>query len=79
MRMLIPVGRSAWAIAAGYFVLLALVIIPAPVALIVSVVAFMDLQRSAKTDKPKRGMGRVVFGFVMGLAGTVVLLIAMSQ
>ena len=79
MRMLIPVGRSGLAIAAGYLGLLSLVLIPAPIALIVSVIAFMDLRRSAKTEKPKRGMGRVVFGFLMGLAGTVVLLIAMAR
>ena len=44
-----------------------------------SVIAYMDIQRSAKTDKPKLGMGRVVFGFLMGLAGTVILLVAMAQ
>ena len=79
MRMLLPVGRSGWAIAAGYLGLLSLVVLPAPLALIVSVIAYMDIQRSAKTDKPKLGMGRVVFGFLMGLAGTVILLVAMAQ
>src|SRR5437870_2710485 len=39
IRLLIPVGRSIWAIAAGYLGLFAVLLIPAPFALIVSILA----------------------------------------
>lgn len=74
MRMLMPVGRSFWAILAGYLGLLSLVIVPAPLALIVSIVAILDLRKSKATDKPKYGMGRAIFGLIMGILGTVALL-----
>ena len=32
MRMLLPVGRSGWAIAAGYLGLFSLIVLPAPYA-----------------------------------------------
>ena len=67
IRMLIPVGRSAWAIAAGYLGLFCLCILPAPVAVIISVVAINELRR----DKSKHGMGRAVFGLVAGILGCI--------
>jgi Domain of unknown function (DUF4190) len=73
MRMLLPVGRSGWAIAAGYLGLFALVIIPAPLALIVSLVAIRDIRRSQRSAHPKHGMGRAVFGLITGSLGTLVL------
>lgn len=62
MRMVLPVGRSGWAIAAGYLGLFSLLIFPAPIALIVSIVAIVDLRK----HPDKHGMGRAVFGLVMG-------------
>lgn len=73
MRMLIPVGRSAWAIAAGYLGLFAFMILPAPLALIISVIAIRDIQKSKTSGKPKHGMGRAIFGLVAGIIGTLVL------
>ena len=73
MRVLLPVGRSGWSIAAGYLGFLALAVIPAPLALAVSLVAIADIQKSKNTDKPKYGMARAVFGLIMGLVGTAVL------
>lgn len=69
MRFLLPVGRSAWAIAAGYAGLFALLIFPAPVALLLGIVAIRDIQSHSE----KHGMGRAVFGVVMGALGTLVL------
>ncbi|TDU81206.1 uncharacterized protein DUF4339 [Prosthecobacter fusiformis] len=72
MRLLLPVGRSAWAIAAGYLGLFSLLIIPAPVAVIISLIAIQDIRKSKLSSKgPKYGMGRAIFGLIMGLAGTV--------
>lgn len=75
MRILMPVGRSGWAIAAGYLGLFALVVFPAPIAFIVSLIALRDLRKSRDTPNPKHGMGRAVFGLITGLIGTTILLL----
>lgn len=75
MRLLLPVGRSGWAIAAGYTGLFALAIVPAPLAVIISIIAIRDIQKSKLPGKTrKHGMGRAIFGLVTGIAGTLVLL-----
>jgi hypothetical protein len=68
--MLIPVGRSVWAIAAGYFGLFSLVCFPAPIALILGIVALRDIKKSGGK---KHGIGRAWFGIVMGAIFTAVL------
>ena len=73
MRMLLPVGRSAWAIAAGYFGLFSFILIPAPISIIISLIAIRDIRRSKLTAKVKHGMGRAIFGLLMGILGTLVL------
>ena len=78
MRMLLPVGRSGWAIAAGYLGLFSFVIFPAPLALIISVVAILDI----KKHPDRHGMGRAVFGLIMGVLGSILLvfiLVAMAS
>lgn len=70
MRILLPVGRSGLAIAAGYAGLFALLVVPAPVALILGILAYRDL----KQNPEKRGMGRTVFGLVLGGLGTLLLI-----
>lgn len=73
MRMLLPVGRSVWAIAAGYFGLFSFILIPAPFSIIISLIAIRDIRRSKLTAKVKHGMGRAIFGLLMGILGTLVL------
>jgi len=74
--MLLPVGRSALAIAAGYVALFAVVIFPlAPIALILGILALRDIRRN-----PERlGKGRAYFAVVVGafwiLLFAVVLLV----
>lgn len=70
MRMLVPVGRSLWAILAGYLGLFSILIIPAPLALLFGILAVRDIRQ----NKDKHGMGRAVFGIVMGALGTAFLL-----
>lgn len=70
IRMLIPVGRSGLAIAAGYLGLLSCFGFLAPVALLVGILAMRDI----KQHPEKHGMGRAIFGIVMGGLGTVGLL-----
>jgi len=77
IRMLIPVGRSGWAIAAGYLGLFSFVVLPAPIALVVALIAISDIRKHPE----KHGMGRAIFGLVMGILGTVALafgLVAMA-
>ena len=69
MRMLLPVGRSGWAIAAGYLGLLSFILLPAPLALIISIIAILDI----KKHPDRHGMGRAIFGLVMGILGTIAL------
>lgn len=72
-RMLLPVDRSIWAIAAGYLGLISVLVFPAPIALVVSIVAFMQLR-----DHPElHGMGRVIFGLIMGTIFSIGLVIGL--
>ena len=70
MRMLLPVGRSGLAIAAGYAGLFAVLIPLAPIALLLGILAVRDLRRHPE----KHGMGRAVFALIMGGLGTLLLL-----
>ena len=70
MRMLMPVGRSGLAIAAGYAGLFGFLIAPAPIALLLGIVAIFDLKRNPK----KLGWGRAIFGTIIGLLGTGLLI-----
>jgi hypothetical protein len=69
MRFLLPVGRSGWAIAAGYLGLFGILLLPAPFALLVGLVALRDLRRHPE----KRGRGRAWFGTGVGVLGTLLL------
>ena len=73
MRMLIPVGRSGWAIAASYLGLFSVLLIFAPFSLIISIIAIVDINKSKKTENRKYGMGRAVFGLIMGTVFSVIL------
>lgn len=66
-RWLLPVGRSGWAIAAGYLGLFSVIFFPAPLALICSIIAIRDIRKHPN----RHGMGRAIFGLVMGLIFTV--------
>ncbi|MSU76821.1 MAG: DUF4190 domain-containing protein [Gemmataceae bacterium] len=69
MRMLLPVGRSAWAIAAGYLAFFSVLCIPSPFALLAGLMAVREIRR----DPTKHGMGRAIFGILMGGIGSILL------
>jgi len=69
VRMLIPVGRSFWAILAGYFALFSVLILPAPLALLFGILAVVDIRKNPQ----KHGMGRAIFGIVAGGLFTLLL------
>lgn len=71
MRFVLPVGTSLWAIAAGYAGLFAILIFPAPIALLLGIMALRDLKRHPE----KYGIGRAILGMVTGTLGTLVLLV----
>lgn len=71
MRMLLPIGRSPLAIIAGYLGLFSLIIIPAPLALIFGILAVIDIKKNPK----KHGMGRAIFGIIMGTIFSVPLVV----
>jgi hypothetical protein len=73
VRMLIPVGRSGWAIAAGYFGLFSLLMLPAPIAILLGIIAIRDIKKHPN----KHGMGRAIFGLVMGILCTIPVIMAL--
>jgi Domain of unknown function (DUF4190) len=73
IRLLLPVGRSGWAIAAGYLGLVSVLCIPAPFALVAGILAIREMRR----DPKKHGMGRAVFGIIMGALGIAGLLLVL--
>lgn len=75
MRMLLPVGRSGWAIAAGYLGLLSLLGIFAPFALITGILAVRDIRQHPE----KHGLGRAWFGIIMGALLSIVLVFAIAS
>ncbi len=64
VRLLAPVGRSSLAIAAGYLGLLSVLIVFAPFAIVLGVLALRELGRRPELS----GRGRAWFGIVMGSA-----------
>ena len=72
-RMLLPVGRSGWAIAAGYAGLLSPLMCPAPLAIVFGILAVRDMRK----NPAKHGMGRAIFGIVMGSLVCAIPLIAL--
>lgn len=75
IRMLLPVGRSPWAIAAGYAGLVSVLPIFAPFALLFGILAIRDIRRHPGTH----GMGRAVFGLVMGGIFTILLVFIIAM
>jgi hypothetical protein len=71
LRLLLPVGRSGWAIAAGYLGLISVLCFPAPLALLFGILALREMRRNPR----KHGLGRAIFGIVMGVLGTLGLIL----
>jgi hypothetical protein len=67
MRMILPVGRSGYAIAAGYLGLFSVLFVFAPFSILFGVLAISDI----KKHPDKLGKGRAIFGIVMGVIFTI--------
>lgn len=70
MKYIIPVGRTGLSLAAGYLGLFAILVLPAPFALVLGILALREL----KAKPHKLGRCRAWFGTIMGGLGTLLLL-----
>ena len=69
--LLLPVNTSVIAILAGYMGLFSVLCLPAPISLILGIVALRQLKK-----KPRlRGKGRAIFAIVMGTIFTLIPLV----
>jgi hypothetical protein len=66
---MIPIGRSGWAIAAGYLGIFSVLLIFAPFAILTGILALRDIAANPE----KHGKGRALFGIIMGTLGTALL------
>jgi len=72
VRMLIPVGRSALSIIAGYLGLFSLCCgVLGPFAILFGILAVVDIQKNPN----KGGIGRAIFGIVVGVIASIGLVI----
>ena len=73
-RLVLPVGRSGWAIASGYLALFSILLLPAPLALLTGILAVREIKAKANSPVPVYGMGRAWFGIIMGTLGTLAMI-----
>jgi hypothetical protein len=69
LRFIVPVNTSVLAIAAGYMGLFAVLCVPAPLALLLGILALVQLKKNPKLH----GRGRAIFAIVMGAIFTLPL------
>lgn len=67
LHYVIPINTSGLAIAAGYVGLISVLCFPAPVALVLGILALRQLKKNPKLH----GRGRAVFAIVMGVIFTL--------
>ena len=66
-RMILPTGKSSWAIMAGYLGLLSFIPGVGILAVIAGILAIKDIKRNPN----KHGMGRAITGIVLGVLLTL--------
>jgi hypothetical protein len=76
MRMLLPVGRSGWAIASGYLGLFSFFPCIGVVTGIAAVITGLVALRDIKQNPQRHGLGRAWFGIIAGILFTIVWAIA---
>lgn len=74
LRFVMPVNPSMWAMAAGYLGLFSVLCLPAPISLFAGIKGLKDI----KENPNKNGEGRAWFGIIMGVIGTIMLLIVIA-
>lgn len=67
LAMVVPIGRSGWAITAGYCGLLSMIFFMAPFAILFGILAIRDIKKNPE----KLGLGRAWFGIIAGAISIV--------
>ena len=67
LQYVLPVNTSAMAIIAGYLGLISVLVVPAPFALVLGILALVQLKKNPKMH----GHGRAIFAIVMGALFTL--------
>jgi hypothetical protein len=75
MRWILPVGRSPWAIAAGYLGLFSVLGIFGPLAIVSGLLAIRQINGNPRLH----GMGRALFGIIAGSLGTLGLVVLLAS
>lgn len=75
MNVIIPINRSKWAVASGYFGLLSILVVPAPLAIITGFIALKDIKKHPE----KLGANRAKFGIAIGAFFIIVYLNTMIR
>ena len=73
LKYILPIGRSGYAIAAGYLALFSVLLVFAPFALLFGILALRDI----RLHPEKKGKGRAWFGIVMGALFTLLGLLGL--
>jgi len=71
VALLVPLGRSGWAILAGYLGLFSVLVLPAPFAILCGVLAIKDIRKNPH----KLGLVRAWFGIIAGSIGLITLFV----
>ena len=66
---IIPINTSIWAIFASYAGLMSIAMFPAPFALILGIIALIDIKKHPE----KKGKGRAIFAIVMAIVAPLLL------
>ena len=69
LGLIVPINTSVWAIFASYAALFSLLMVTAPVALILGIIALRDVRKNPQL----RGTFRAIFAIVMGTIFTLIL------
>ena len=75
LRWLLPVGRSPWAIAAGYLGLFSILLVFGPFAVAAGVLGLRQINANPRMH----GRGRAVFGIVAGTLATLALIVVLKS
>jgi hypothetical protein len=73
LKLQLPIGRSGWAIAAGYLGLLSVLLVFAPFALVTGILGLQAIRARPELW----GRGRAWFGVVMGSVFSILLVVVL--
>jgi hypothetical protein len=72
---LIPINATLLSIIAGYMGIFSILVVPAPIALILGIIALRDIKKRRAQGKKIGGRGRAIFAVVMGILSPIVFVL----